>query len=289
VEVRASRIIDELEKNKVVIVAGYQGVSRSKEVTTLGRGGSDTTAIALAAALDARLCEVYTDVDGVYTADPRIVDGARKHDRLSYEEMLSLSATGGIVLKKEAMEYAKKHSIQLVIKSSFSENTGTVVGAWENQCKDNVVGITHECDLIALLIHGEKTQDRTLDLIKDLTEEGIEVKDFVLDCSDEDTIARHLFLVISVPTEYEVTHVEHAVASMLGGFDYKLIRCGSVSIVTGTNAHLSSLYVRILKVLRENSVHVYGLKKEFAAVTAYVEETMVKTVSNLLHEEFVTD
>src|SRR5690606_22676294 len=112
----------------VVIVAGFQGVSReSKDITTLGRGGSDTTAVALAAALGADVCEIYTDVDGVYTADPRIVPSARKVDRISHEEMLELAASGAKVLQVRSVEFARNHGVDIHVRSSFSYREGTLV------------------------------------------------------------------------------------------------------------------------------------------------------------------
>src|SRR5206468_6481566 len=127
VEVRPFRVQDELERGKVVIVAGYQGVSYKREVTTLGRGGSDTTAVALAAALDAEICEIYTDVDGIFTADPRVVPKARRIPRISSEEMLELAAGGAKVLHIRAVEYARRHGVTLHVRSSFNNKEGTIV------------------------------------------------------------------------------------------------------------------------------------------------------------------
>ncbi|HLY94096.1 MAG TPA: aspartate kinase [Gaiellaceae bacterium] len=127
VEVRAQRVHDSLDDEKIVLVAGFQGVSSAHEVTTLGRGGSDTTAVALAAALGATACEIYTDVEGVFTADPRIVPGARKLAALTYEEMLELSASGAKVLSLRSVEFARNHDVRLHVRSTFSQADGTWV------------------------------------------------------------------------------------------------------------------------------------------------------------------
>lgn len=127
VEVRPYRIQDELERGRVVIVAGYQGVSYKKEVTTLGRGGSDTTAVALAAALQADWCEICSDVDGVYSADPRVVPATKKLAELSYEEMQSLAEAGAKVLNAQAVEFAKAKGIAIYAKATFVDGPGTVV------------------------------------------------------------------------------------------------------------------------------------------------------------------
>jgi aspartate kinase len=126
-EVRPVRILQELERGRVVIVAGYQGVSREKEITTLGRGGSDTTAVALAAALDAEVCEICSDVDGVYTADPRIVEGARRLAELSHEEMQELALAGAKVLNAQAVEFARDRGITIHALSTFAPGPGTKV------------------------------------------------------------------------------------------------------------------------------------------------------------------
>src|SRR6266550_8030468 len=126
VDVRARRILEALDAGKIVIVAGFQGVSTiSQDVTTLGRGGSDTTAVALAAALGADVCEIYTDVDGVYTADPRIVPTARQVPRISYEEMLEMAACGAKVLALRCVEYARRYNVPIHVRSSFSQREGT--------------------------------------------------------------------------------------------------------------------------------------------------------------------
>jgi aspartate kinase len=128
IDVTPGRIQRALEEGAIAIVAGFQGVSQdSKDITTLGRGGSDTTAVALAAALGAEVCEIYTDVDGIFTADPRIVPTARRIDSISYEEMLEMAASGAKILHLRCVEYARRHSIPIHVRSSFSALTGTWV------------------------------------------------------------------------------------------------------------------------------------------------------------------
>jgi aspartate kinase len=125
VEIRPKRIRESLERGNVVIVAGFQGLSTNYDITTLGRGGSDTTAVAMAAALEADVCEIYTDVDGVFTADPRVVPSARKVDRISFEEMLELAAAGAKVLHSRSVEYARRNDVPVHVRSSFHDGPGT--------------------------------------------------------------------------------------------------------------------------------------------------------------------
>ena len=126
-DVRADRIKRALEEEQIVLVAGFQGVSTAFDVTTLGRGGSDTTAVAVAAALGAEMCEIYTDVRGVFSADPRIVPDARKLTAVSFEEMLEMAASGARVLQLRAVEYARNHDVRIHCRSSFEDGPGTVV------------------------------------------------------------------------------------------------------------------------------------------------------------------
>lgn len=127
VDIRSKRINEALQNGKITIVAGFQGVSTDNDITTLGRGGSDLTAVALAAALKADICEIYTDVEGIYTANPSIVKKARKIDKISYEEMLEMAACGALVLQTRAVEYARRNNVVLHVRSSFSETNGTIV------------------------------------------------------------------------------------------------------------------------------------------------------------------
>ena len=145
IDIRPGRIRESLEKGAVVIVAGFQGVSTAYDVTTLGRGGSDTTAVALAASLGAEACEIYTDVPGVFTADPRIVPQARKLHAVSYEEMLEMAATGARVLQLRAVEYARASGIMLHVRSSFADEGGTWIREEDERMEQAIIsGVTHD-------------------------------------------------------------------------------------------------------------------------------------------------
>ena len=147
IDVRAERIRRALEEDSLVLVAGFQGVSTASDVTTLGRGGSDTTAVAVAAAVDAEVCEIYTDVAGVFSADPRLVPDARKLRMLSFEEMLEMASSGAKVLQLRAVEYARNHGVRLHCRSAFTEKAGTVVvGEDETVEQPLITAVTHSTD-----------------------------------------------------------------------------------------------------------------------------------------------
>jgi aspartate kinase len=145
VEIRAPRIRTALEEGAIVLVAGFQGVSTDSEVTTLGRGGSDTTAVALAAALGADRCEIFTDVEGVFTADPRLVPGARKLDAVSYEDMLELAASGARVMMARSIEFGRRHGVRIHVRSSLSDAEGTWIVSQEELMEQPIIsGIAHD-------------------------------------------------------------------------------------------------------------------------------------------------
>ena len=152
-KVTAERIRSELDRNRIVIVAGFQGINKQDDITTLGRGGSDTTAVAIAATLGADLCQIYTDVDGVYTADPRLVPDARKLAAITYDEMLELASLGAQVLHNRSVELAKKYNVDLEVISSFTRNPGTKVKEGSNMEKMNVSGVARDnnCARVAII------------------------------------------------------------------------------------------------------------------------------------------
>ncbi|MEI6314557.1 MAG: aspartate kinase, partial [Syntrophus sp. (in: bacteria)] len=147
VKIDTRKIREELKKGSIIVVAGFQGVDEESNITTLGRGGSDTSAVALAAALKADVCEIYTDVDGVYTTDPNIYDKARRLDKISYDEMLEMARAGAKVLQPRSVEMAKKFEVPVYVKSSFSDAGGTLVTKEDKDMEREVVsGVTYDRD-----------------------------------------------------------------------------------------------------------------------------------------------
>jgi aspartate kinase len=187
VRIESERVREALDAGRVAIVAGFQGVSATLDVTTLGRGGSDTTAVALAAALGADVCEIYTDVDGVFTADPRLVPEARKLDVLSYEEMLDLAACGARVLMLRSVEYARNHGVRLHVRSTFSAAGGTrVVSAEEGLERAIISGVAHDTSEAKATILGVRDQPGIAALIfRPLADAGVNVDMIVQNVSAE--------------------------------------------------------------------------------------------------------
>lgn len=176
-QVNTSRLHNELKQGNIIIVAGFQGINNENDITTLGRGGSDTTAVALAAALKADLCEIYTDVDGVYTADPRIVPDARKLDGVSYDEMLELAHLGAVVLHPRSVELAMQYCLPLHVRSSFNHNLGTIVkeaGSMEKSLL--VTGVAYDLDVAKIGLYNVYDKPGVaFKLFKTLADEGVNV------------------------------------------------------------------------------------------------------------------
>lgn len=165
------RIEKELADNKIVIVTGFQGIDENNNYTTLGRGGSDTTAVALAAALNADSCEIYTDVDGVYTADPRVVKNAVKLNNVSYDEMLELSNHGAGVLHNKCVELAKENDIKLIVRSSMSDDEGTIITNYREVSElPKITGVT-SCDNVVSII-GTNIDDNTMNMVTEALDEN---------------------------------------------------------------------------------------------------------------------
>ena len=203
VDVRAKRIHEALDAGHIVLVAGFQGVSTDLDITTLGRGGSDTTAVALAVALGAEVCEVYTDVDGVFTADPRVVAAARKLHAVSYEEMLEMAASGAKVLQLRSVEFARNHGVKLHVRSSFSPAAGTWVIEEDERMleKAMISGVTHTLEETLYWVENISAAD----LFSALAKGGVNVDTIVQTGESE--------IVFSAPTE-DGTAVEEALGEL---------------------------------------------------------------------------
>jgi aspartate kinase len=196
IDIRPGRIKEALDRGDVVIVAGFQGVSTAYDVTTLGRGGSDTTAVALAAALGAETCEIYTDVAGVFTADPRICPEARKLHAVSYEEMLEMAATGARVLQTRAVEYARNNQILLHVRSSFSDETGTWVREEDERMEKAIIaGVTHSDSEAKVTIDGVPDRPGVAAAIfRTVADEGVSV-DMIVQNVSRDGVTDVSFIV----------------------------------------------------------------------------------------------
>jgi aspartate kinase len=284
VEVRPFRVQDELERGKVVIVAGYQGVSYKREVTTLGRGGSDTTAVALAAALDAEACEIYSDVEGVYTADPRVVPDARRLAELSYEEMQELAESGAKVLNAQAVEFAKQRGIAIYARATRGGEE-TVVRKLPPRGPGRVVGVASETGL-ALVAARAADRATVASLLSLLDEHQSGGKQFHLDAPGGQGV---LSLVLSLENLHDFPRLRRELGARLAGRVALREGVGAVSAIgAGINARFENLR-RTLDTLASMGATVLGASTSSFRISVLVNEKDVPEAVRRLHHGLVTE
>jgi aspartate kinase len=283
VEVRPFRVQDELERGKVVIVAGYQGVSYKKEVTTLGRGGSDTTAVALAAALDAEACEIYSDVEGVYTADPRVVPEAQRLAELSYEEMQELAEAGAKVLNAQAVEFAKERGIAIYARATHAGPGETLVRKFPPRAAGRVVGIASETGIAALACRGGGAELEALLLL--LAEYGAPAKQFASQATGDGP--PFTSLVLSLENLPDAPALRRRAAERLGPALLWREGLGAVSAIgAGINASVDYLR-RALACLAAAGIGNLGVSTSSFRISLLVEQAAVRDASRILHGELI--
>jgi aspartate kinase len=283
VEVRPYRVQDELARGKVVIVAGYQGVSYKKEVTTLGRGGSDTTAVALAAALDAEACEIYSDVEGIYSADPRVVPQARRLAELSYEEMQELAEAGAKVLNAQAVEFAKERGIALYARSAHGGPLETIVRKLPPRGPGRVVGVATETGLVLLTTESADTASLT-SLLETLDTRETGGKQF-LSCQWADGAGRAC-LVLSLENLHDFAPFKADLAARCRGVHLRE-GIGAVSAIgAGINARFENLR-RALDELRTMGISPIGVSTSSFRISVLLEEAAVPEAARRLHGALV--
>ena len=286
-----ARVRGELDAGRVVIVAGFQGITDDLDVTTLGRGGSDTTAVALAAALNADRCEVYTDVDGIYTADPRVVPNARKLHEIGYEEMLEL-ASYGAKMHPRSVELAAWYQVPILVASSTSDEPGTLIHAIEVQegarmeISNKVSGVTYERGVARITLRQVPDQPGVAAaLFEPLTYAGISVDTIVQNASAERTTDMSFTVDrADAPRALEVTK---GVASAIGAVDATSDEnLGNVSIV-GTGMQNAPGYAsRMFRALADASVNIEMITTSQIRITCIVPEAQVEKAVSVLHDAF---
>ncbi|HYY32439.1 MAG TPA: aspartate kinase [Gaiellaceae bacterium] len=273
VEVRGRRIHEALDQEKIVLVAGFQGVSTDFDITTLGRGGSDTTAVALAAALGADACEIYTDVDGVFTADPRVVPAARKLHAVSYEEMLEMAASGARVLALRSVEFARNHRVKLHVRSTFTEEDGTWIIEEDERMLEKAIisGVTHTLEEAVYRVQGVERAD----LFAALAEASVSV-DTIIQTDGE--------IVFSAPLA-DRGDIEAAL-ERLGARWEERDDLGKVSVVgAGMKSH-PGIAAQTFSLLRELGVEPKLVATSPIKIAFYVPKDDVERTVRGLHDAF---
>ncbi len=282
------RLKDALDENKIPVVAGFQGINEFSDVTTLGRGGSDTTAVAIAAALNADACEIYTDVDGVYTADPRLIPDARKMERISYDEMLEMASLGAKVLHGRAVEFAKKYNVPLVVRSSFNNVPGTLVTKEDiNMEKIIVTGLAHSKNQARITIMGIPDKPGIAAAIfDDIAKANLNVDMIVQNISVSDQATDLSFTVPEADCE-KALEITQKVSDKLNAKGVDMNRhVGKVSIVgVGMQSHFG-VAARMFDTLSKNGINIMMISTSEIKISCIVDIGQVDAALQALHESF---
>jgi len=286
-EIDCARLKKELETGNIVIVAGFQGIDRHGDITTLGRGGSDTTAVALAAALKADICEIYTDVEGVFTADPRICSDAKKINKISYDEMMELASLGAKVLQIRSVDVAKKYKVPVHVRSSFIEQEGTMVVDTDAEMEKVIVtAVTYNKDEARITVRG--VPDRpgiAAQLFKPIGEAGI-VVDMIIQNTSEEGITDMTFTVPKIDFK-KALEIARQAANKIGaervlGDEH----IGKVSIVGVGMRNHPGVAARMFQSLANAGINILMISTSEIKVSCVIDEKEVERAVQVLHKAF---
>jgi len=287
VGVDPERIVKELDKGRIVIVAGFQGVTEEMDITTLGRGGSDTTAVALAVGLGAEVCQIYTDVEGVYTADPRLVPQARKLDEIGYEEMLELASYGAKVMHPRAVELGELFNMPIMVASSFTDNPGTLIhGGGVMEVRNKVTSIAHDLDVAKITVVGVPDQPGIAAAVfEPLAKAGINI-DTIVQNASINNITDLTFTVAKSQLSKAMEKVK-PIARSIGARDcVSAAGLGKVSIIGTGMQNTPGFAARMFSALSDKGVNIQLISTSEIRITCIIEEAKVKDAVKALHRAF---
>ena len=288
VSVDDKRLRKALSKHSVVVVAGFQGIDDDENITTLGRGGSDTSAVALAAALGVRDCEIYTDVDGVYTADPRVVSGAKKLSEISYDEMLELARLGAGVLHSRSVEFGKKYDVRIHVRSSFNRNEGTIVKPREEMMEKFVMsGVTSKTDEVKFNIFGIPDCPGIAQKIFTILGENKIYVNMIVQSTGKDGKADISFTVLKKDTA-RVNDIAQNLKNDLKGDE---VSCqDNIAIVSAVGVGmLSSAGVagRLFKILSDHNINIQMISTSEIGISCVIDEIYSELAVKAIHKAFM--
>ena len=288
-EISGERVREGIERGDIVIVAGFQGFNRdTKEITTLGRGGSDATAVALAAALGAEKCEIFTDVEGIFTADPRIIESAKLIDEITYDEMLEMSSSGAGVLMARSVEFGRRYNVPIIVKSTFTNNKGTVVK--EKTMEEAIVsGVTHNDKEVKFTLFGVPDQPGIAGTVfGSLSEIGTNVDMIVQNVSKESITD----ISFTAPSEQQ-KDVEDALKNISKQLDAKGYdvdeNIARISIIGAGMKSESGVASKMFKTLGNNKINISMISTSPIRVSCVISSNDIEKALNVLHEEFITN
>ena len=286
-DVDADKILSTINDNTIPIITGFQGVTAGGDVTTLGRGGSDTTAVAIAAQVGAERCDIYTDVDGIFTTDPKVVPNAKKLDSITMEEMLELASQGAKVMQTRAVEFANKYNVPVRVLSSFNDGSGTLISQKDESMENSVVsGIAFQKDQVKFTLHGVgDTPGTAFKILGPISDAEVEV-DVIVQNVSVDGKTDFTFTVASEDQD----SVNKVIETIKNDVQYKDLIVNSdiakVSLVGAGMRSQTGVASRAFKALSENDVNIQIICTSEIKITMVIDESLVDKAVQVLHEEF---
>jgi aspartate kinase len=290
-DIDETKILNDLNLGEVVIVAGFQGVDEKGNITTLGRGGSDTTAVALAAALKADECQIYTDVDGVYTTDPRVVENARRLDRMTFEEMLEMASLGAKVLQIRSVEFASKYNVPLRVLSSFEDGPGTLIGSEDESMMEMplISGIAFTRDEAKLSVVGiPDVPGMAFNVFGPISDANIEVDVIVQNIGADNT--NDITFTVQKKDADAATKLLESIVSDMGArgieVDDKVAKVSLVGVGMRSHAGIAS---RMFEALSKESINIQLITTSEIKISVIIEEKLLESAVRALHTAFELD
>ncbi len=288
--ISGERVRHALKEGKIAVVAGFQGINRNDDVTTLGRGGSDLSAVAVAAALQADLCDIYTDVDGVYTTDPNMVPEARKLDKISYDEMLELASLGAKVLQTRSVEFAKKHNVRVRVLSSFNDNPGTLVTREDSDMEKVVVsGVAYDKNQVKVTVTGVPDKPGVAAKIFNEISENNVVVDMIIQNIGEGGLTDMSFTVPKTDSK-KIAELMKKVVAEIGARGVTVKEdIAKISIVgVGMRSH-SGVAARMFSAMAKEGINIMMISTSEIKISIVIEAKYTELAVRVLHETFEMD
>jgi aspartate kinase len=283
IEVRPVRVQDELEKGKVVVIGGFQGVSYKRDITTLGRGGSDTSAVALAAALSAERCEIYSDVDGVYTTDPNIVKDAKHLPKISYQQIQEMSEAGAKVLNAQAVQFVKDAKIALYARSTFKPGRETVIKEIPTGDRSGVLAVVYEKEVIRIFVNNPGKIEW---VIKYFEENQIPIKEFQFSGLGKGSGYKCSFIT-SISNVHDWEKIKATLENRLRHEIYINENLGTLSIIGEGFNRNSNVLKETLNLLGEKDIEIFGVGTTSFRISILVERDLLEQAVKVCHQHWI--
>jgi aspartate kinase len=284
IEVRPFRVQDEIAKGKVVVIGGFQGVSYKRDITTLGRGGSDTSAVALAAALNAERCEIYSDVDGVYTTDPNIIKEAKHLPEMSYQQLQEMSEAGAKVLNAQAVQFAKEAKIALYARSTFNPGKETIIRETAPVDKPSVIAVVHETDIVRC-IYNKNNLDKNFPVLHSFLEEkNIHLKE--LNLVEDESVSKVSF-IISKNNVHNWNKVEKELTNKFGKDISIDDSFAAISLIGEGFSRDNRVVSETIKILAENGINYCGLATTSFRLSLLIKKGNLEKAITTLHKHWI--